>query len=98
MLSANLVQYSSEDEYRQPNIVLPEDLEVIQKIGSGSFATVFLCKSNKTNQNYALKVIDKSKLTSQSLKNYALNERKVLTTVHSPFIVSLNLSFQTKSH
>ena len=32
------------------------------------------------------------------MKKYALNERKVLTTVKNPFIVSLKLSFQTKSY
>ena len=77
---------------------MPEDIELIQRIGSGTFATVYLCRSSKTNNNFALKVIDKTKIKSTVLMKYALTERKVLTTVKSPFIVSLKLSFQTKTH
>lgn len=78
--------------------LLPEDIEVIKKIGSGTFARVFLCKSLKTDQKFALKVIDKKKLKTKDLVRYAKNERKILQEVKSDFIVSLKLSFQTKSH
>ena len=59
----------------------------------------FICE-NQINKDsyYALKVIEKSKLKSAKLKKYALTERKVLSLVKNPFIASLKLSFQTKSH
>lgn len=89
---------NDEDFYQDSETVLPEDIEAIKKIGSGTFANVYLCKSKKTGQLYALKVIDKENLSTKSLKRYALTEKTVLTTVKSDFIVSLKLSFQTPSH
>ncbi|CAI2373798.1 unnamed protein product [Moneuplotes crassus] len=84
--------------YRDLKTVLPEDLQVMKKIGSGTFARVFLCKSMKTQETYALKVIDKKKLKNKDLIRYAVTERKILQEVKSDFVVSLKLSFQTKSH
>lgn len=93
-----IVEADEDEEYRDTNIVLPEDIEAIKKIGSGTFAKVYLCKSKVTGQSYALKVIDKAKIKTSTLKKYALTERKILTSVKNNFIVSLKLSFQTKTH
>lgn len=94
-----LEQSDEEDDvYLDTKTVLPEDLQAIRKIGSGTFAKVFLCKSMKTGEKYALKVIDKKKLKNNHLVRYAVTEQKILKEVKSDFIVSLKLSFQTKSH
>lgn len=93
-----IAEADEDEEYRDTNIILPEDIEAIKKIGSGTFAKVYLCKSKVTGQSYALKVIDKQKIKSSTLKKYALTERKILTSVKNNFIVSLKLSFQTKTH
>ena len=44
------------------DIVTPEEIEIIWQVGSGSFAKVYLWKSNKTNKLYAMKVINKEKV------------------------------------
>jgi hypothetical protein len=94
------VQEDSEDDgyFLDNKTVLPEDLEAIKKIGSGTFAKVYLCKSKISGQTYALKVIDKSILKNKSLIKYAITERNILMNVKSDFVVSLKLSFQTKTH
>jgi hypothetical protein len=94
------VQEDSDDDgyFIDNKTVLPEDLEAIKKIGSGTFAKVYLCKSKISGQTYALKVIDKSILKNKSLVKYAVTERNILMSVKSDFVVSLKLSFQTKTH
>jgi hypothetical protein len=94
------VQEDSDDDgyFKDAKTVLPEDLEAIKKIGSGTFAKVYLCKSRISGQTYALKVIDKSILKNKSLVKYAVTERNILMKVKSDFVVSLKLSFQTKTH
>ena len=82
----------------QSSSILPEDLEVIRKIGNGSFGKVYLCKSNKTGEQYALKVVDKDTLKSPALKKYAITERQILSMIKNQFVVSLKLSFQTSTH
>jgi hypothetical protein len=87
-----------ESYFRNSKTVLPQDLEAIKKIGSGTFAKVYLCKSKISGESYALKVIEKSKLKTKNLAKYAINERNILIKVKSDFVVSLKLSFQTKTH
>ena len=79
-------------------LVHPEDIKLIKAIGSGSFGTVYLVRSTKTNQYYALKVINKDKIKLQSMKKYATNEYKILQMIKHKFIVKLKLSFESKSH
>ena len=87
-----------EDDFTFTHSIMPEDLKAIRKIGSGTFANVYLCKSKKTGEKFALKVIDKKKLKTKNLVRYAITEKQILLNVKSGFIVSLKLSFQTKSH
>ena len=44
----------------------PSELEIVCQIGSGSFGIVYLCKSTKTEQLYAMKVINKEKVIELS--------------------------------
>jgi len=63
-----------------------ENYHIIKKIGSGSFATVYLAQSE--NQLYALKVINKTEITAiyeQKLNN----EIKILKKINHPNIVKL---------
>ncbi|ORX82592.1 Pkinase-domain-containing protein [Anaeromyces robustus] len=63
-----------------------ENYHIIKKIGSGSFATVYLAQSK--NQLYALKVINKTEITTvyeQKLNN----EIQILKKINHPNIVKL---------
>lgn len=75
--------------------VNPEDFELLQQLGKGSFGEVFLVKHITNGQLYAMKVLRKDKIMGQNLIKYALTERNVLSYVRHPFIVSLNFAFQT---
>lgn len=66
----SLLKKLSEDN----NIILPLSLRqkyvVGKMIGDGNFAVVRLCKSTNLDEEYALKIIDKSKCKGKASKTY----------------------------
>ncbi|CDW84156.1 protein kinase domain containing protein [Stylonychia lemnae] len=73
----------------------PDMFVPLKMLGSGSFGEVYLVKEKGTNQLYAMKVLNKSKIMGQNLVRYAKTERNVLSYTKHPFIVNLNYAFQT---
>ena len=73
----------------------PSSFICIALLGRGSFGEVYLVKHKKTNEKYAMKVLDKNRIAEQNIFKYAMTERNVLSIVHNPFIVKLNYAFQT---
>jgi len=67
-------------------------------LGKGSFGEVYLVVHRKTNESYAMKVLQKSKIMGRNLVRYALTERNVLSYIRHPFIVSLHFAFQTSAY
>ena len=73
----------------------PEDFDLLQQLGKGSFGEVYLVRNRSNDQFYAMKVLRKDKIMAQNLVRYAMTERNVLSYIRHPFIVSLNAAFQT---
>ena len=73
----------------------PSSFICIALLGRGSFGEVYLVEHKKTNEKYAMKVLDKNRIAEQNIFKYAMTERNVLSIVHNPFIVKLNFAFQT---
>lgn len=73
----------------------PQDFQVLQQLGKGSFGEVFLVQKLDNQKLFAMKVLPKEKIMSENLIKYALTERKVTSYLKHPFIVSLNYAFQT---
>lgn len=65
-----------------------ENYEILYKIGSGSFANVYLAKYIHTDTLYALKVIKKTDITS-SYEKKLNNEINILKKVNHPNIIKL---------
>jgi len=79
------------------NEVCFEDFELLSIIGEGFYGNVYLASKKETGNKYALKVIQKSRLLEQGRAQMAYLERNVLISLHHPFIVTLEFSFQTQS-
>lgn len=62
------------------------DLEILSPIGSGSFGTVFRVKRKESNHEFALKVIEKSRLSGKGLQT-VLSEASTLASLNHPNIV-----------
>ena len=77
--------------------VTPRDFDLLKVIGMGAFGKVLQVRHKHTNRILAMKVISKRLLRKKS--GYVENiqaERKILTRVRSPFVVTMHCSFQTK--
>lgn len=72
-----------------------EDFELIEKLGKGSFGSVFLVKKkdDPSGTYYAMKILEKDKVFQQNLLRYAKTERNVLCQAQHQFIVGLNFAF-----
>ncbi|XP_061443045.1 serine/threonine-protein kinase DCLK3 isoform X1 [Rhineura floridana] len=67
--------------------------EIGRTIGDGNFAVVMECHHRSTDQNYAMKIIDKSKLKGK--EDMLENEILIIKSLSHPNIVSLIEVFET---
>jgi len=70
--------------------------KMIKVIGKGSFGKVFLVKEIKTSQMFALKVLKKDNIIKRNQVEHTKTERSVLGYVNHPFIVGMNMAFQSR--
>ncbi|KAG9157532.1 hypothetical protein Leryth_010351 [Lithospermum erythrorhizon] len=71
--------------------------EVGKILGHGTFAKVYLARNVKTNENVAIKVIDKEKILKVGLIAHIKREISILRRVRHPNIVQLFEVMATKS-
>mmetsp|Transcript_26895 Transcript_26895/g.39844 ORF Transcript_26895/g.39844 Transcript_26895/m.39844 type:complete len:570 (+) Transcript_26895:148-1857(+) len=72
-----------------------EAFDIIRVVGKGSFGKVFLVREKETSTLYAMKVLKKDYIIRKNQVQHTKTERNVLGYVHHPFIVGLNMAFQT---
>ena len=78
----------------------PEDFEILQLIGKGTFGQVFQVRKVDTGRIYAMKVLSKKIVVQKKEVAHTVGERNILVRTamtESPFIVGLKFSFQTPS-
>lgn len=61
-------------------------------------AFIVYSKSTKTNEYFALKVINKEKCKVASQKKYFVTEKKLLQMVDHEYIISLKKQFETQQY
>mmetsp|Transcript_63524 Transcript_63524/g.184199 ORF Transcript_63524/g.184199 Transcript_63524/m.184199 type:complete len:840 (+) Transcript_63524:63-2582(+) len=76
----------------------PNSFELVKLLGRGSFGEVFQVKHKRTDEVFAMKVLQKSRIIGKNLQRYAMTERNILAYVRHPYIVQLHYAFQTTSH
>jgi hypothetical protein len=69
--------------------------KIIKVVGKGSFGKVFLVRDKANNVLYAMKVLKKSYIIKKNQVEHTKTERSVLGYIHHPFIVGLNMAFQS---
>lgn len=72
-----------------------DSFRMIKVIGKGSFGKVFLVREKQTNEMFALKVLKKDNIIKRNQVEHTKTERSVLGYVKHPFIVGLNMAFQS---
>jgi serine/threonine protein kinase len=66
---------------------------MVKLLGEGSYGKVYLVREAESQQLYALKTVEKASIKSSKEVQRALNERRILEQVSSPFTVGLHYSF-----
>ncbi|GMH87084.1 hypothetical protein TrST_g9987 [Triparma strigata] len=87
------------DSFNSTTPISPPSLnsfKIIKVIGKGSFGKVFLVREKLTGEMFALKVLRKDNIIKRNQVEHTKTERNVLGYVKHPFIVGLNMAFQTK--
>lgn len=74
------------------------DFAIVKPISKGAFGSVFLAKKKNTGDYYAIKVLKKTDMVAKNQITNIKAERKILSSIDSPFVVKLCYSFQSKNH
>eukprot|EP00339_Tiarina_fusa_P022130 CAMPEP_0117009122 /NCGR_PEP_ID=MMETSP0472-20121206/8377_1 /TAXON_ID=693140 ORGANISM="Tiarina fusus, Strain LIS" /NCGR_SAMPLE_ID=MMETSP0472 /ASSEMBLY_ACC=CAM_ASM_000603 /LENGTH=640 /DNA_ID=CAMNT_0004711325 /DNA_START=330 /DNA_END=2249 /DNA_ORIENTATION=+ len=80
----------------QDRDVVPDDFFTMRVLGRGGFGLVIACKKGTSGKLYAMKVMNKKRIKLKKSETLAVNERKALAAVESPFVVNLKYSFHSK--
>lgn len=75
-----------------------EAFKIIKVIGKGSFGKVFLVREKSNGVLYAMKVLKKDYIIKKNQVEHTKTERSVLGYTRHPFIVGLNMAFQTNDN
>jgi len=78
--------------------VIEEDFIPIRKLGRGGFGLVHACKKGTSGKLYAMKAMHKKRVKLKKAEKLILNERLVLASVDSPFVVNLKYAFQSRDN
>jgi serine/threonine protein kinase len=67
-------------------------------IGKGGFGKVWVVSFQNDKSLYAMKEMQKLRVLSKNCINSVLNEQKLLSFLHHPFIVNMKFAFQDKAN
>ena len=71
---------------------------MIFPVGKGGFGKVWKVKDKRTAKIFALKEMKKVKIVSKRSVHSVMNERKLLATLKSDFLVNMQAAFQDKEN
>ena len=71
---------------KEDNPEILKDYTFIKDIGEGNFGKVKLSILNATNEQYAIKILNKQKLKSQT-KSSSFNEIEIISKLNHPNII-----------
>ena len=69
--------------------VEPDDLEILQTLGVGSFGRVRLARLKTTGEFVALKILKKGEILRMKQVDHVISEFSILRMIQHPFLVNL---------
>ena len=70
---------------------------MISKLGEGGFGTVMLVRKKTSGSLFALKLLEKRKMTKRGIAENVISESESLQQIRHPFVVTLHYAFQDYS-
>lgn len=82
--------------YRDPPAIekSANNYDTIKAIGNGAYGEVFLVRDKCTFTYHAMKVVEKAVVVERKHVKHLILEKKILTCVQFPFVVSLDVAFK----
>ena len=68
------------------------EFQIVKKVGEGTFSNVYQVHRLSDGNDYALKKIPIAKLSFKEQQN-ALNEIRILASIHDPYIIGFHQAF-----
>lgn len=65
----------------------PSDFYFGVTLGEGAYARVVHCKSKKTNEQFAVKIMEKMHIKKENKVKQVMKERQILAMLSHPFVV-----------
>ncbi|KAJ1969919.1 rim15, signal transduction response regulator [Dispira parvispora] len=75
-----------------------KDFELLKQISRGAYGKVYLCRKKTTADLFAIKMMKKADMIRKNMVTQALNERKVLSLMKTPYIVKLYYAFHSTDY
>jgi len=75
-----------------------ENYEFLSKLGEGAFGTVMLARDKRTDEQVAVKSVDKEMTTKLNKEVHVMREKKLMETLKHPNIVELKSTFQDEKN
>ena len=88
-LSEMMVNYLNISLYLHDETVSLEDLIFIKDLGKGNYGSVSLVMNKRTKFPYAIKAINKNRITKEKMQINIQLEKNILLKIDHPFIVKL---------
>lgn len=70
----------------------PRDFDMIKRIGSGAYSTVFHVRHRESGRNWALKRFDRQEVMDKAILRLVRREECILATIQHPLVVSFHCS------
>ena len=64
------------------------DYELTTTLGTGSFGRVRLCRSKKTGEYFAMKILKKADIIKLKQVDHVISENTILADIDHPFLVT----------
>jgi protein kinase X len=97
---SNVQQRGEEVKQNSERRITIHDFDFLSTLGTGTFGRVRLVKfkHDTTCEPLALKMLKKTEIIRLKQIDHVKSEKRILETIHHPFIVELKGTFQTESH